>query len=329
MTNHSIIEESRKTFYMRELNIQEITGMNCVPIDVYFFHQGHFEKLLHKNDELTKSQWVLLVKNLNKKFIKLFCEEESRHYLDDYYQQKLREFSRGLSIDISQEKIQKHTHLLMHNLQQLYHNPNDNDLLQILYQSIKGLAAFYYNNSSYIPYTYHICEKSNLHYKLKQPLLSSLILVGLLIYSKQFNLREIENMFVLSCLKDIGMSFWPKHLLDKKILNEQEIELIKHHPMESQKILLGRIPLSSNYFKILTNHHESSHQLLGIETHLVRLCDILVAMIHKRPYREEITLFSGLNIVKDNLPSQYNQEYKIFVLYLQNFFKIIASYSSR
>lgn len=335
MNPNTILEENRQTFYMRGVKIQEILYKDPVPIDVFFFHQGHYNILLHQSDSLTSKQWDLLNQNVMEKNVSLFCRQEDREKLDQYFQQKLRYLTRGFSLEILRNKNSPSLFLadflgtFFHNLHQLYQEPFDSELMEIFYQASFGPIQTLMTNMDYLAYLYFYGERLNYPYHLKQPILSSILLLAFLAHTRQFSQKEMENLYVVSMLKDVGVCFWPTVLFSKNKLLPHEQELIHNHPLDSLRIVSNRVPLSSNYLKILSNHHLQEEQIHGIETQLISLCDKVVAIIQGRPYQKGGDLFHALGIVKSALPAQYNQEYKLFVLFMQIFFRKVSNFSSR
>lgn len=59
----------------------------------------------------------------------------------------------------------------------------------------------------------------------------------------------------------------------------------------------------------------------GIESTLVAVTDILVAMTSQRPYRQSLTVYQSLELVRKMIADEYPQEFRALVVYLRQFFK--------
>jgi HD-GYP domain-containing protein (c-di-GMP phosphodiesterase class II) len=60
---------------------------------------------------------------------------------------------------------------------------------------------------------------------------------------------------------------------------------------------------------------------MGIESTLVAVFDILVAMTNDRPYRKGLSLYQSLEVIKKMMADEYPQEFKALVVFLKQFFK--------
>jgi HD-GYP domain-containing protein (c-di-GMP phosphodiesterase class II) len=169
-------------------------------------------------------------------------------------------------------------------------------------------------------------------------MLSSLLLISFLQAIHLFNEKEIENLFLTSYFKDIGFSMIPDDIYDIKSLTSRDQNLFANHANFSFDLLEGRTPLSKNYLTIIKHHHFMNEKMkeilskdkrykrepeviLGLESTLVAVFDILVAMTHDRPYRKGISLYQALEVIKKMMVDDYPQEFKALVIFLRQFFK--------
>ena len=129
------------------------------------------------------------------------------------------------------------------------------------------------------------------------------------------------------------MSAIPTDKYDQEELNNEDKQLLANHAHHSVQLLQGRIPLTPAHERIIENHHMFSlltqdltnqqfgNQLVvGFETMIVSVMDIISAMIAERPYRKPQSLFQSLDLVKVLIMDQYPQEFKLIVNYFKNFF---------
>jgi hypothetical protein len=220
----------------------------------------------------------------------------------------------------------------------LYQNPHNDDLLMLQFQSSQNLSKFLLENKKFLPYYYQSLTRENFHFTLAQPMLSSLMLLSFLQSTHLFHDKEVENLFLASYLKDIGLSLIPDEKYDIKSLGDRDKELFADHADFSFDLLEGRIPLSKNYLTIIKHHHFLNDRLkdlatgdkkkkdqdlvLGIESTLVAVFDIIVAMTSPRPYRKALSLYQALEIIKKMMADDYPQEFRALVVFLKQFYKI-------
>jgi response regulator RpfG family c-di-GMP phosphodiesterase len=245
--------------------------------------------------------------------------------------------TRSLSVGDFEKNAKKQLALMSLHLSNLYENPLHDENLDVQFKSTTNLAKFLIDNKGLNPNLYQQLKKQNHHFVIAQPMLLSLLLLGYLKHLAIYQDREIENLFITSMMKDIGMSFVPNDKFNKFNLSTQEKEMFSHHPESSKSILEGRVPLSRNYLSIIENHHhfntqisqiltnnfaqaKSSTDLVGFETLIVAVMDIIVAMTEGRPYRNKSSIFESLDLIKHIMLKEYPHEFKTLVIYLKQFF---------
>ena len=169
-------------------------------------------------------------------------------------------------------------------------------------------------------------------------MLSSVLLLSFLQSIHLFHDKEVENLFLASYFKDIGIAMIPGDKYDLKTLTTRDQELFANHADFSFDLLEGRIPLSKNYLTIIKHHHflndkmkefllkdkkkkKEPEIIFGIESTLVSVFDILVAMTSDRPYRKGMSLYQSLELIKKMMADDYPQEFKALVVFLKQFYK--------
>ncbi|MBF0313664.1 MAG: hypothetical protein HQK50_06920 [Oligoflexia bacterium] len=327
------LRQNNLSFKLVPIHIRELIYFQEVPCDIYGYVNEFFVVVMQKGLLINKDS---LQQVINLGADQLFVLDDDYKLLVKKNQKILLEISRSLSIGDVIANGKKQVYYLSLNLEYLYQNPTDDETLLLQYQCIKSLGRLLLAKLSLIPVLFQYLLDQTYHYSVSQPLLSSLILLGYLKSTQQFSEKDIISLFLTSYFKDIGLSIIPKTCLDKKDLNEEEKKLISQHQQFSIEILSGRIPLGVNYFNIINNHHvhsllggdvvtkanDQNEVLIGAETLFVEMVDILAAMISKRPYRDGLTLYSGLQRIKDILGKEHQQEFKLLVWFLQKFFKL-------
>jgi len=325
------IERNNLSFHLTPITIRDLFYLDKCPCDIYGHYNGRFKIMLEDGMKLLP---VSLKKLIDDDQVHLFIYENALKSLIKKQQDNLVHSSRSMSIGNLKENAIKLLNLLTLNMNYLYQFPYNDEYLKLQYQSIKVLGNFLINNLEMHKTLYQDYIKQKHYYIFSQPMLSSLFLVGVLKASKIYSEREIENLFVTSYFKDIGMSSIPSEKFQIDLLDDDDKFLLSSHAEQSVKILQGRLSLTSNYFKIIEHHHaysamgrglidnsiEDSEFIIGFETMIVSIMDIIAAMISERPYRTETKLFDALELIKFIIADQHPREFKIIVYYFKKFF---------
>lgn len=331
----SYIDQHRLTLKLRPILVGELYLARKLKHPVYIFKSGAFHAVINENSVPTKEQISTLIRNSHRE-VYLYPEDISD--IKKNLESALVKVTRSLSVGDPVVNGTKDIKLLSLNMSGLYQNPHNDELLMLQFQSTQNLSKFLLENKKFQSQFYQNLVKENFHFITAQPMLSSLLLLSFLQSIHLFHDREIENLFLASYLKDIGVSMIPQDKYDLKTLTTRDQELFAHHADYSFDLLEGRIPLSKNYLTIIKHHHFMNDKLksllqknrskssdpeiiFGLESTLVSVFDILVAMINERPYRKSATLFQSLELIKKLMADDYPQEFKALVIFLKQFYK--------
>jgi hypothetical protein len=338
-----ILEQNHLGYSLIHTNIKELSFLSIAPCDIYTYFNGNFEISIPINTPINKDLIKRLVMGGRWQF---FVHHKERELIIFANQEKLRKITRSISIGDAISNCKTHANLLNLNLSFVYDSPSNDEYLNLQFQSVRNLAQFLLENPKLLKDLYLQIVGHTFHYTLSQPLASSILLLAFLKKSYHFTPKEMENLFLTSYFKDIGMSTLSRESLSKPELNLKEKLALNNHAHQSSLILDGRIPLGPAYLEIIKNHHthtlldddehddefrnDSQQQhsktidgsvLSGIETGLVAAMDTIAAMTSDRPYRNKISLYTALDIVKENLSARYPQEFKFLVQFFQGFLK--------
>jgi hypothetical protein len=323
-------------FYFSQVPTRELVSIGSAIHGVYIFQDNRF-RLLFPPDKVIPIEKIK--KALSLGILEVFVHQEDYDRIQAQFITKLRKNAASLSFGDGKKNATKQANLMSINLSNLYKNPHDDELLTILFQSSSNFMSFLKDNKKMIPSIYHELQKYRFHFTFVQPMLSSLMLLGFSTYIHSFNDRDLENLFIASYFKDLGMSYLPIESHNKFSLADSEKNAIKSHPENSAVLLDGRVPLTSNFLEVINNHHfhnDIIHDIktgkkvnlkhrhfIGIETVIVSVTDMIVAMTSKRPYRENYSLFATLDIIKQFMAEQYPPEFRALVNYLRYFYSQI------
>jgi hypothetical protein len=299
----------------------------------YIFRSGLFIPIINEGSTPSRDVINTLIRN---SFLEVFVFEEDLAEIKKNLESALVKITRSLSVGDPIENGTKDIKLLSLNLGGLYRNPHNDELLMLQFQSSQNLSKFLMENKRLQPQFYESLQNEHFHFTLAQPMLSSLMLLSFLQAIHLFHDKEVENLFLASYLKDIGISMIPDNKYDLKSLTERDKEMFANHADYSFDLLEGRVPLSKNYLTIVKNHHflndkikdlalnrksAESETIMGIESTLVAVFDIIVAMTSKRPFRDERSMYQTLEVVKKIMADDYPQEFRALVVFLKQFYR--------
>ncbi|MGE3608437.1 MAG: HD-GYP domain-containing protein [Bacteriovoracaceae bacterium] len=333
---NSFLAHHRLELSLTPILVGELYLISKLKHPVYVIRDGLFVTVLAAGSGPVKEQINLLLKN-GYRDVYIFRDdfEEIRKNLES----ALIKVNRSLSVGDPIENGTKNLKLLSLNLGGIYKDPHNDESLMGQFQSSQNLSKFLLENRKTHSILFQNLSKENFHFTLSQPMLSSLLLLSFLQSTHLFHEREIENLFLASYLKDIGFSMIPEEKYDIKNLNGKDQALFANHADFSFELLEGRIPLAKNYLTIIRHHHflnekmkrllakevtsknNDSEIILGLESTLIAVFDILVAMTHDRPYRKGMTIFQSMEIIKKLMADDYPQEFKALVFFLKQFYK--------
>lgn len=330
---YKLIEQAQLPLNLTPISIRELLYLTTVPCNIYAPEDGEFDVILARNSYVNKETLRNLIVAGK---VHLFVKTTDRKFMIEKLQDSLTQLTRSLSIGDSFEKVKRQMNLMTINMGHLYRDPVNDETLQVQYICSKSLAYFLMRNLDMLEPLYADFIKQKHHYVLMQPLISSLFVLGLLKQGGLYNDQEIENLFITSYFKDIGMSIIPPEKYDSDELTDEEKKLLLKHPEFSLKILKGRLPLLPGNFNIIKNHQVFSMlesevnkmapsltqdgDIIGFETIIISAMDIIAAMITPRPYRESTKIFESLDLVRVLIANQHPNEFKMIVAFFKNFF---------
>jgi hypothetical protein len=331
----SYTEHHRLSLKLAPIMVGELFLAKRLKSPVYIFQSGIFSEVVSQGAVPTKELIHSLISNSVKE---VYLHREDIDEIKKNLELALTKITRSLSVGDPLQNGPKDIKLLSLNLNGLYQNPHSDSLLMLQFQSTQNLSKFLLENKRAQPFLFQNLLKENFHYTLAQPMLCSLLLLSFLQSIRLFHDREIENLFLTSYLKDIGIAMIPEEKYELKVLTTKDQELFASHADFSFELLEGRLPLSKHHLAIIKHHHflndkikrmisiqpvqRGPEMIYGIESTLVAVFDILVAMTSPRPYRKGVSLFQALEVIKRMMADDYPQEFRALVVFLKHFYKI-------
>jgi HD-GYP domain-containing protein (c-di-GMP phosphodiesterase class II) len=330
----SYVDQHRLSLKLRPILVGELYLARRLRNPVYIYKSGVFYPVINEGAVPTKDQVTALIKN---SYREVYVYPEDVREIKKNLEAALVKITRSLSVGDPLANGTKDLKLISLNLGGLYQNPHNDELLMLQFQSTQNLGKFLLENKRHQPHFYQALLRENFHFTVTQPMLSSMLLLAFMQSIHLFHEKEMENLFLASYLKDIGMAMIPDEKYDLKTLTTRDQELFGNHADFSFDLLEGRIPLSKNYLTIIRHHHFMNEKLknivardkrrreqeivFGLESTLVAVFDIMVAMTSERPYRRSLTLFQSLELVKKLMADEYPQEFRALVVFMKQFYK--------
>jgi response regulator RpfG family c-di-GMP phosphodiesterase len=331
----SYVAQHRLGIQLTSVLVGELHLCRKLHFPVFVLKDGFFNAVLPAGSSPDREQINQLIKSAQRE---VFVHQRDRDEIKMNLQSAMIKVTRSLSVGDPVENGSKGLKLISLNLQNLYQNPHDDELLTRQFQGTQNLSKFFIDQKKHLPFFYQQQNKDSCHFTISQPMLSSILMTAYLQSIHLFHEREIENLFLTSYFKDFGLSIIPAESYDVKILGTKDENLFSKHSEYSHSLLEGRVPLARNYLNIIKHHHFLNHKLkqiiqegiksevnpemvMGLESTLVAVFDILVAMINERPYRRSLSLYQSLEVIKKIMADDYPQEFKALVIFLKQFFK--------
>ncbi len=327
------LKKNTLPFQLYRVTLRDLLLLEIPEQSIFHFNKNEYVEVFPAGRALIREKLSAL---LQKKIETVYVGPSDYQFIRKNLEYKLIQSSRSLSVGEPLDKGIKKMNLLSLNLVNIYRNPLDDELLSLHFQSSVNLGKFFLENRDELPHFFKNLGEQNHHFTMAQPLLSSIVLLGLLQFLHQFSDRDIETLFLTSYFKDIGLSFIDSSKLDKKNLSFEDKIDFSRHAEHSHKILEGRIPLNSSQLHTIKHHHFLSEkiaslsrgekiqgrfdQVFGVETTLVAAIDIVIAAISPRPYRAPVRLFEVLELLKKVMADDFPLEYKALVLFLRQFY---------
>ena len=333
MISSTNLKYHSKLFSLQEVPIYHFMLAENLKLESYYYFQGKLELAFKAGEKITQEKLRLIGLSFSPTLLVHYADAE---LLKEKLQNSMMSITRSLSMGEALPKVKNLTHYLTLNLEALYKNPFDNIALTNQHKSISNLGIFLINNQQIQKDVFQSYRKKPYQYTLAQPMLSSLLMLSFIQSLGVYGEKEIENLFITSYFKDIGMSLIPSEKLNAKSIDTKDLDAINDHVETSTKIISSRLNLPKSYLNILENHHafnkkiqailsgqnydyKSEVKISGIESALLAMTDIFMALITDRPYRSKASIFKALELLKEVIADDYPKEFRQFVLFIKNF----------
>jgi len=138
--------------------------------------------------------------------------------------------------------------------------------------------------------------------------------------------NQVARIALGGFLHDFGKITVPDAILNKPgQLTTEEYEIVKTHPEVGRRLLKGH-PLAELVESAIIAHHERPdgkgypsqlpHEQISVDGRIVGICDAFDALTSTRSYRKGMPIRKALNVIRDNLGTQFDTEWGRFFLEL-------------
>lgn len=139
------------------------------------------------------------------------------------------------------------------------------------------------------------------------------------IISEEFGLddKRVKNLYFSALIHDVGEIWIPNEILDKRgKLTEDEMELVKSHPMNLKHIFLHN-PLVEDVLEIAIYHHERidgsgyyglTARELSLESKILSICEFVDGLHTDRPDRAGLKKEEIVELLKDMRGKVFDKE---------------------
>ena len=331
---YDTIEQNNLTLHLKPISIRDLFYFQYSPATIFYINNDKiFQEIYKKDSPINKEALSFIIKKTDGN---IFIDSHEYEQIKSHQQENLRKTIRSISMSKNSKNIKRLINLLSLNLKYLYQNPQSDDQLNLQYQSIISTFNLVFENEEILPFLFQEIYNQQHYYIINQPLISSLNLIRFLLKQNFYNKKEMESLFITSYFKDIGMSSIPFENYEGVIKTEREKKIFSNHPNVSVKYLFGRLPLNLSNLNIIKHHHvyhslinkdlkqikseNNESIILGFETLLVSVMDIIAGMTNKRPFRETKSLFESLIVIKKIMIKDYPKEFTVLVNFFKRFF---------
>lgn len=132
--------------------------------------------------------------------------------------------------------------------------------------------------------------------------------------------RQLVNLSQAALLHDIGKTKIDLKILNKiEPLNEEEMDMIKEHPLEGYNMLKDNFDIPAVVKNAILSHHENEdgsgypRKLKSKNIHqfakIIRICDVYDALVSKRIYKEEINPAEAFEYLMSNCGTLFDIKY--------------------
>jgi len=196
-------------------------------------------------------------------------------------------------------------------------NPLDHDSLLLTHQTIDGITAHLLMDEEMIWAMLATMQK---HMATHTHAINTAVYSTVLAKSMRLGSPDaIRDVARGGLLHDIGKNRVPKVVLDKPAaLDAAEWQIMRSHVKAGHDMIVRALGFPPSYVHIIADHHErcdgSGYPAgrmaagIAIDAQLVGVVDAFDALTSRRPYRQPVTAFDALHLMRSAMRGQFSEE---------------------
>ena len=316
------------------VSFQQLLLLPKCHTNVYTFHEGTYITVFEQDQKISGK----IISNWKQKGVfQFFVGKLDQRKIVEAAYKNFQDVTRQLSIGHPLEKGTEYLVQLADLLNLLYDDYQNEELLRLVFHTSQSFYHYLEQNANLIRLHYGTIQRMPVSFYFKQPILSSLFMIGFLLEYQIVGSRENVDLFSVSLLKDLGMCLVPRDSWNKKILDQTDRLCLEKHSAHSVMLLREHLPLNKSQLHIIEHHHfqnelvrkiindskshdNSKEVIQGFETMIVAISDLIAAMYSERPYRPKYSGDVVQKVVKALAESNYQAESKMLLTFIKNFY---------
>jgi len=305
MTSHS-----QDTRYF-QVSLQTILVNSIRSFDIYLPIKGKMNLYHAGGESFTAEVKENLLQN---KIETLFLSKSDRDAYNTYVEENLEEILKNP--DLSAAAKAEVAHSSISNIAKtLFENPRSQTIIRYK-TAIKATMDFIMKENSAVTNLIRLTSHDFTTYihSVNVGIFAIGLAKTLLSHDSSHNMYELASGFFLH---DIGKCSTPVNVLNKPgPLDEDEWKIMRRHPFEGYRLLEQLNALTKESRVIVMEHHERHdgkgypRRLKGDQIHIYsKICciaDVFDALTSVRPYKEPNTPFQALQIMKEQMRSEFD-----------------------
>jgi HD-GYP domain-containing protein (c-di-GMP phosphodiesterase class II) len=239
----------------------------------------------------------------------LFVDAGDEHIIRDYLEDNLSNFMDEQNISID-KKSQLLYECAIHRVEETLKNPESGENIHKSKNIVKHLVNYILSDSSALHSLMNMMSHD--YYTYTHSVNVCTFSIALSKFTGEGDNEKLRALGLGALLHDVGKRLIPEEILQKKgPLTDDEMELVKKHPLHGLEIVSKLSSFLIDAEAIVVHHHEKCngkgypHGKTGNEINpfakLVCIVDIFDALTSHRPYRRAIRTFPALKLMKEEM----------------------------
>jgi putative nucleotidyltransferase with HDIG domain len=321
---NQFLEDRKEDDFIR-VNLEWLSFNRSYDFDLFIYMNNQYVLLCRKKLKLTEE----MTKKIKKK--SLFINSNDSHHFQAYMEENISDIIRDSAKPIREKSEAVYT-VSTNLVNDLLNEPKAANINKVK-NMVDNQLEFVMNNPGAVNSLMSITEHD--YYTYTHSMNVAIYLVGLGEEMKMSS-EEIRELSLGGMLHDLGKAKIPLEIINSTgKLTEEEFNTMKKHPEYGVEILKkldeGHDMVPKSCYYAILHHHERfvgggyPEKKCGHEIHLfgrmTKVCDVFDALTTKRSYKDAMSSFDALVLMKEKMADDFDPE--IF----ENFLRLMADYS--